>query len=132
MTTAEKQSTISLRSQGLGYKLIAKELGVSPDSVRSYLKTKDAQSKIVLLPHKPDGITCPFCGIKLEKSKYNPKKLFCSDKCRTKYWLKNSRTYICTECSKPFNPTHKSQKYCSLECYFTHRFRKGGDSASIR
>ena len=132
MTTAEKQSTLSLRSQGLGYKAIAKKLGVSHDSVRSYLKTKDAQRKIVLLPHKPNGITCPVCGIKLEKSKYNPKKLFCSDKCRTKYWLKNSRTYICTECSKPFNPTHKSQKYCSLECYFTHRFRKGGDNASIR
>ena len=130
MTTAEKQSTISLRSQGLGYKLIAKELGVSPNSVRSYLKTKDAQKKIVLLPHKPDGITCPVCGIKLEKSKYNPKKLFCSDKCRRKYWLKNSRTYICTECSKPFNPTHTSQKYCSTQCYITHRFYHGGVYAS--
>ena len=131
MTTAEKHSTLSLRSQGLGYKLIAKELGVSPDSVRSYLKTKEAQRGIIPTPLKPDGVTCPVCGTTFEKSKYNRKKLFCSDKCRRKYWLKNGRTYICTECSKPFNPTHKGQKYCSLDCYFTHRFRKGGDNAPI-
>lgn len=130
MTDIQKQDTLTLRSQGLGYKAIAKKLGVSHDSVRSYLKTKDAQKKIVLLPPKPDGITCPFCGTTFEKSKYNRKKLFCSDKCRRKYWLKYGRTYICTECSKSFNPTHKNQKYCSLECYITHRFYHGGVYAS--
>lgn len=135
MTDQEKKQTLILNSQGLGYRAIATKLSVSSSSVKSYLKSKAVQKMNFVPPKRPDGITCPVCDAPLEQPKTGRRRYFCSGKCRSHYWTAynaGSIKYKCPQCGKSFNTTHSNRKFCSLECYFDHRFNRKEKNASIK
>lgn len=68
---------LALRNKGYGYKRIAKELDVSVGTVR-YTLTKVEDDAL-------SGL-CKTCGKKMMSIKGKKKKVFCSDKCRYKWW----------------------------------------------
>lgn len=77
-------------------------------------------------PLKP----CAHCGRVIRYSKRYDMRKFCSQKCRTTYWrlhpeLKNRRTYYsiaCLQCGALFESYgNKHRKFCSRECFNTHR-----------
>lgn len=124
MTPQEKQNILSLHSQSLGYKKIASKLGISPNTVKSFLKKNDNISP-----------TCPVCGKTLEQPKVGRHKVFCSDKCRSRYWLIQHKSnlkyrYTCPHCGEEFTSVRPTRKFCSLECYFSHRFGEERENAT--
>jgi len=55
MTTDEKTRVDELRAAGQGYKKIARELGLSENTVKSYIRRSTE-------PVMPDDMVCPECG----------------------------------------------------------------------
>lgn len=135
MTELQKTLTLSLRSQGFGYKAIASKIGVSADSVRSYCRTLKSKTTTVIPSVNGENSYCPVCGKELQQANVGRHKHFCSDKCRVKYWSFNQKAnaqykHTCISCGKEFSSTHKDRKFCSTSCYSKHRFH-GGDNAAI-
>ena len=104
MTEIEKIRTIKLKANGCGYRKIAAELGLSENTVKSFLK-RNCDS-------------CIVCGTAVIGRKY------CSDKCRMAWWRKHPhRTSGMLECQcetcgkKFFAYPSKARKYCSKACY---------------
>ena len=67
----------------------------------------------------PIVLTCKCCGESFES--HSTAKLFCSPKCRAKYYRqeaaeKRSRECVCENCGSVFTTTRKDVKYCSEEC----------------
>lgn len=67
-----------LRSEGYGYKRIAKTLALTLSVVR-YAVTKMSDEDLF------EG-RCEKCGIKIKSIKGKKKKRFCSDRCRWDWW----------------------------------------------
>lgn len=119
MTVIEKKTIKYLRVKGALYSEIASELGIHPETVRSFCR-KEGLSNIA-----PDGNkNCIECGEESDK-------IFCSEKCRSAWRRSTGRlsekTYhhTCAGCGIEFDTVgNKNQSYCSLRCYHTHR--KGG------
>ena len=84
MTSDEKYNIDRLQQQGIGYRKIADVLGISQNTVKSYLKrnTKTTSSKEV------SGV-CKQCGISIEQIPHKRKKAFCSGSCRSRWWREN-------------------------------------------
>jgi len=111
------EDILRLRKQGVGFRKIAKRLGVSRDKVRSVCRKHDlggflgAKEKVP----KPDKVyICRNCGSLITERK----KKHCSDFCRREWNKKNPATYegFCLFCGKQFISTYKKQKYCSVTC----------------
>ena len=113
-----------LRIEGIGYRRIAARLGISENTVKSYLKrNKQKQRSEELLK------TCKQCGKVIEQQPHKRKKEFCSDYCRSRWWRKNADLSIgdkavqkkCPMCNKPFF-VYRSEKrsFCSRECYLNY------------
>ena len=66
-----------LREKGYGYKRIGKEVSIKPEAVRYICRKID---KVALIG------TCKKCGKQIKSIKGKKKKIFCSDKCRWKWW----------------------------------------------
>ena len=129
MTENEKHRINALRLNGYGYKKIAKELGLSVNTVKSYLARVKVEEPTVEAKD-----ICPNCGNKLIYIPGHKKKRFCSDKCRMSWWnshldqvqRKANYDFVCPVCKKPFTVYgNANRKYCSHECYIEDRFGGG-------
>lgn len=95
MDMRNREEILRFRLQGLGYKAIASRLKLSRDSVRQYCYRNGlaGYSKAVMLNLQQmldDEIICKNCGAKLKHTDGKRRKIFCSDRCRKKYWkMKN-------------------------------------------
>lgn len=85
MTLDEKCNISRLQQQGMGYRKIASELGISENTVKSYLRR---HSKIKSSEEISGG--CKRCGKAIEQKPHKRKKEFCSDYCRSRWWRKNT------------------------------------------
>ncbi|MBQ7802558.1 DUF2116 family Zn-ribbon domain-containing protein [Candidatus Saccharibacteria bacterium] len=79
----------NLRAENYSYASIAKQLGMSPNTVKSICLRKG-----ILTPDKPRKTKtekaalqiCKQCGKPIDNSWNRIGKSFCSDKCRTSFW----------------------------------------------
>lgn len=108
---------IRLKNSGLGYKRIAKQTGISINTIR----------KIIQRYFGKEGF-CRNCGKPLT-GKSN--QLFCSEHCRYEWTKKNcdlitstsSCERKCKYCGKVFHSYGVGKrKYCSHDCYINDRF----------
>ncbi|MCD7732399.1 MAG: helix-turn-helix domain-containing protein [Oscillospiraceae bacterium] len=136
MTDEQKLQIKKLRKDGHGYVRIAKALGLSENTVRSFCRRNE------LLKNSSETQTpaqncilhfCRCCGIPVEQNPGRKEKKFCSDKCRMKWWnshpeeihRKSARDIVCKNCGKVFLAYNSARKYCCHECYIEDRF--GGE-----
>ena len=138
MTDNQREQIIKLRAAGNGYGKIAQELGISPNTVKSFCRRNAiTEASATESVQKPLGeITyCENCGKTIQQIAKQKKKRFCCDKCRTAWWnahldqVKRKAVYDfkCPHCGKEFHVYGDSRrKYCSHDCYIADRF-KGGD-----
>ena len=124
MTRQIQKNIDSLALQGLGYRRIAAELEISPNTVKSYLQRHPVETEY--------GI-CPQCGKPVHQTPGRRKRRFCSDGCRMLYWnshknqVKRQAYYdcVCLNCGKKFVSYGNSRrKYCSRDCYYEARRKK--------
>ena len=117
----------NMRLQGKSAGVIAAALGLSVNTVKSYLRR-----------HPDMGCThfCPQCGKPVMQAEGRKEKKFCSDKCRNKWWNAHLdkvdrrviREVTCAGCGKTFSVYGQAaRKYCSHACYIRHRFGGGAD-----
>ena len=124
MTNGEKTLVAQQRRQGLGYTEIARKLGMSVNTVKSYCQRNSIKPVGKTTPEKD---MCRQCGSVLEHTPGRKKKQFCSDVCRMRWWhehremSKNARGAKCAACGREFI-TDRAQKYCSHACYIAARF----------
>ena len=141
MTNEQKTVVESLRSQGLGYKRIAAQTGISANTVKSYLR-KNApvaveQEAPVIIPESATVISsdvqpvCRQCRKPVAQNPGRKEKKFCSDTCRTRWWnnhldlVKRKAIYhfTCPTCGRDFSAYGNAhRKYCSHSCYIEDRF----------
>lgn len=134
MTVEDKIRIAELRKEGLGYKRIAKALGLNDGTVKTYCH-RHGMATVQAKPAKPSRDAsrdkCRFCGAPLLQIPGRKPKKFCSDECRNKFWNRNIARvnrksmirYTCPVCGKAFNAYGKhNRKYCSHGCYIADRF----------
>ena len=125
MTNGEKMLITQQRRQGLGYTEIARKLGMSVNTVKSYCQRNGI--KPVGKTTAPEKETCRQCGSMLQHTPGRKKKQFCSDVCRMRWWhdhremSKTAKSANCAACGREFI-TDREQKYCSHACYIAARF----------
>ena len=125
MTNREKVQIVQMRKRGLGYTEIARSLGMSVNTVKSYCQ----RSGVKPLEKKKarSGDVCRQCGSVLKHTPGRKRKQFCSDACRLRWWHghreqgQNARMIVCASCGKVF-VADRAQKYCSHACYIQTRF----------
>ena len=127
MNQNQKEELKRLRENGLGYKRISVITGVPLNTVKSYCRRWNVEKQT-----NEDKDRCLLCQTPLHQIKGKKPKKFCNDKCRMKWWNThlnkvNRKAYTiheCLNCKKEFQSyANKTRKYCSHECYVTHRFR---------
>lgn len=134
MTGNERAAIERMRRSGLSYQEIADNLAIRKEAVRSYCRNHDINPDMDAIP---DKAVCPVCGKLLKNtSRRGRRRRFCSDRCRMEWWKSHPsekghdigriRVYRCTGCGKPFRGYGSvERKYCSHECYISHRFGNG-------
>ena len=138
MTDEQKRSIWRMREDGMGYKTIANELGISRDAVRQYCRSNGLQGyagacsmNIKIMNEKEEA--CDYCGKPVEQHPIGRPKRFCSDSCRRAWWKEhpekiNRRDTACYDitciyCGKKFvSYGNKNRRYCSHNCYVKDRF----------
>ena len=129
MTDEQKELIEAYRRKGVGYKQIAKELELSPNSVKSYCRRNKLSTED--LKRTDEESSCEQCGTIIHQVKGRKRKRFCSDKCRNLWWnshldqvkRKTVYEYVCPVCGNPFSVYGNSKrKYCSHDCYVIGRF----------
>lgn len=102
-----------MRAEGIPYKAIAEELGMSLGSVRMFVSRHN----------QTNDRRCEQCGKRLP-DKARESQRFYSMKCRTMWWNANPARparqfpHTCAVCSASFLGV-KNSKYCSRACYYT-------------
>ena len=97
MTETQKEQIRAMRMQGIGYRLIAKELGLKINQVQLFCKAHglSGPAEIAVLNYpvwcEQNG-RCPVCGSKISQPKTGRRKKFCSGRCRTRYCLMKKQT----------------------------------------
>ena len=119
MTDLERKKIDVLRKQGLGYKKIAADVGLSLNTVKSYCKSH---------PVSYEGTFCLQCGTEVKQTAHKRQRKYCSDACRAAWWSahpearKSSRyPHTCAFCGKEFSSDRSASKYCSTLCYANAR-----------
>jgi predicted transcriptional regulator len=116
MTDRQKRQIEALRKKGQSYATIGKELGISPNSVKSFCQR--AGGKIF-------DTVCRNCGAPLNRNPRAKEKSFCSNHCRQTWWNANreqinhhdNRIATCACCGAEFEMYGKRErKYCSRYC----------------
>lgn len=116
-----------LKQNGYGYKKIASELNLSPNTVKAYLRRKKANENGVRV--------CKNCGAPVRQIAHKKEKLFCSDTCRMAWWNKHQSQVkrkafyqlTCAYCGISFvSYGNKNRVYCSRSCYALARRKEGG------
>ena len=127
MTNEERLLITSLRSDGLGYGTIAKKVGLSANTVKSFCRRNMAKKD----EPKAGTHKCLCCGIPVPQTAGRKEKKFCSDKCRNRWWnahlhqvnRKAVHDAVCQHCGRTFAVYGRvKRKYCTHECYIAHRF----------
>jgi len=138
MTQAEKECINKLRAEGLGSVRIAKKLGLSENTVKSYLRRSPDIQKAPDSAVVNEGC-CKQCSAPLLQSPRNRAKLFCSDACRAAWWSTHKGKLVgkttimlrCASCGTPFGSfPSENRKYCCHACYIKDRF--GGEHHNSR
>ena len=131
MTNEQKTEIQKMRAEKRTYKEIARNLGISLNTVKSYcLRHGINDMRCSPVDEAPSQERCcDYCG-RMITSK-NKKKRFCSDKCRNKWraehpeHINHKAVYKCTchFCGRSFEAYGNSRrKYCCHECYIKDRF----------
>lgn len=123
MNSALKAKVLDMRNDGLSYAKISESMGLSINTIKSFLRRNETKCK--------DTVLCKNCRKPLEKLSRNGMKKFCCDSCRFEWWRKNAesnrkciRILVCKACGKKFKSyDNKDRKYCSHECYIKYRFK---------
>jgi len=132
MTGEQKKSIIELRKQGLGGAKIAARLGLSANTVKSYIKRNGLQASSGTV-NETQGTQCPECGAVIADTKGRQDRRFCSTACRLAWWAANRNllnrrawyTLVCAGCGKEFQSYgNDKRKYCGHGCYIRARFGK--------
>lgn len=97
-----KDKIIELKKTGLGYKVIAKELSLTPSAVRNVCTSKLNDPELY-------G-NCKNCGKRVKQTPGKKKRQFCSDKCRMTWWNSHATevkkkafyTFKCQCCNSDF------------------------------
>jgi len=129
MTLIQKKIIADMRSNGASYAEIATMLDLSRNTVKSYCQRNAIVQTAIT---KSDNYTyCKQCGVKFEIIKGRKLKIFCSDKCRTAWWVahpeklnrKATYNFICEHCSAAFTAYgNQTRKFCNHACYIASRF----------
>ena len=82
MTAQEKQKIASLSEKGLGYRKIAAQIGISENTVKSYLKRMTAAEDQKEPDQSAAVFSCLQCGEEIRQTPGRKAKRFCSDSCR--------------------------------------------------
>ena len=115
MTKDEIRKVEALAKSNKGYRAIARELGLSANTVKSYL-----------VRHKEGSLDfCLYCGKKFIVPTGKRIKRFCSKECRCKYWNRRvkkasdyQKQFVCEECGETFFAYRRlKRKFCCLDCY---------------
>lgn len=139
MTDSQKKEIEKLRAKGDGYGKIARTLGVSQNTVKSYCRRNNIAVGSTAgietpVPVETGTSFCECCGKKIRQIFGHKTKRFCSDACRNKWWnshldlvkRKAVYKYKCPGCGREFEVYGNShRKYCSHTCYIDHRFGGG-------
>ncbi len=133
MTEKERDAIERMRQSGLSYQQIADNLSIRKEAVRSFCRTHG----IAPSEDTTDRPVCPVCGRPLKQpEEKGRRRRFCSDGCRTEWWkshpsekgydIARMHVYRCVKCGKLFRGYESAdRKYCSHECYISHRFGNG-------
>jgi len=122
MTNEQKKRLEQLRSEGLGYKRIAAELGLSLNTVQSFCRRHPAEMRVLGCSNE-NG--CLFCGVMLHHTPGAKKRKFCSDRCRITWWnahpeasaKRKVREVACGFCGVHFSVVgEQTRMYCSRIC----------------
>ena len=89
---------------------------------RHRIKSRERYQKIKAGEHavgQPFKLICKCCGEEFESKRSNA--LFCSPKCRTKFYRQEAaenqkQECVCENCGKTFTATRKDVKYCCDDC----------------
>ncbi len=136
MTNEEKKLIDGLRAEGLGYRKIAVRIGISENTVKSYLRKVETSETKDITPAPTAGDSgephsCLYCGKPVVQNPGRKQKKFCSDACRNQWWnnhqdlVRRNAVYhfTCPACGKDFSAYGNAhRKYCSHACYIDHRF----------
>lgn len=135
MTNEQRMIVSSLRAQGMGYGAIARKVGISENTVKSFCRRNSQKAEAPQQDNKSREHRCLCCGTPVIQHAGRKEKKFCSDKCRNKWWnahldrvdRRAIREVTCANCSRTFSVYGRTErKYCSHACYIQHRFGGGG------
>ena len=96
---------------------------------RKYERKKERERQIqegLLVPGEPYHLTCKCCGNTFDAK--SPKAMFCSPKCRAKYYSQTAaeskkHECVCENCGTQFITTRSDKKYCCDACRVKARNR---------
>lgn len=134
MTGAQMHNVQVMHRQGLTPTQIAKNLGVSLNTVKSYCRRNNLSATSKDTGNEENKEHCKHCGKTVPQTAGRKQKLFCDDTCRNRWWNENrqqvSRRSLevkhCHHCGKLFSSyPRQQQKYCCHGCYVLSRFGKG-------
>ena len=139
----EKSQIKELRQRGASYGIIAQMLGCKPEKVASYCRRRGINgcafdpANAMNFIDNPTAI-CKQCGGTFKLPLTGRKRMFCSTKCKDKWWSKNkdklrtnqNRVRKCLGCDEYFTPASDKRKYCSMLCYHESRWIADGQARS--
>lgn len=131
MTVAEKNYIIRYRQMGKSCTEIARALGLSVNTVKSFCQRSGIAPIGQATGTSPAETLCLCCGEKIKLQPHRKPKRFCSDACRLRWWHahrdmeKSAVDHRCLSCGRAFRSS-REQKYCSHACYIEARF--GGNA----
>ena len=107
MTDEQKNRISQFREAGYGYYQIAKELGISENTVKSYCR-RNRRTSITAQSSadEPMEKSCQMCGKPFMQYPGCREKKFCSAECRNRFWSIHigdekrgkMETYTCPNC----------------------------------
>lgn len=125
MTNYQKKEIVRLQQEGAGYRIIAEQLGLSFECVKSWCRRHPIQG---VVPGR-----CLQCGATLLQLPHKKQRRFCSDACRNAWWsahperkqTKTEYSHTCACCGREFRNNRITASYCGRACFAQAR-RKGG------
>lgn len=136
MTKEQRMMVSSLRADGMGYGAIARKVGISENTVKSFCRRAFQQPETTQPAVSDAGEhKCLCCGAAVRQNAGRKEKKFCSDKCRNKWWnahldqvdRRAMHEAVCANCGRTFLVYGRAaRKYCCHDCYIEHRFGGGG------
>ena len=129
LTNNQKEEIAKLRESGSSFAHISDRLNISVGTIKSYC----SRNNIFAPASYESKNLCLNCHKPIYQNNKAKRRKFCSDTCRTAWW-NSHKNYVhqresaiyripCVNCAVVFKSYgNKHRKYCSKECYFSHRF----------